>query len=227
MAPYKIIPNGVDLDQFDPDRVEPIPSLLDGRPNILFVGRPEKRKGVGFLLRAYPAIKKAFPDARFIFVGAGNWDDTPYRAYIERHNMRDIVIVGRVSDEELPRYHRSSHVFCAPATEGESFGIVLLEAMASGLPVVGSDIEGYRTVLSDGQEGLLVPPRNERALADAVCTLLSDRELATSMGCRGRETARLYSWERVAEQVIDFYVKTGTRASAEYSAAVAAWGALG
>lgn len=227
MAPYKIIPNGVDIEQFDPERVEPLPWLLDGRPNILFVGRPEKRKGVGYLLRAYPRIKNAFPDARFIIVGAGNWEDSPYRAYIERHAMRDIVVVGRVSDEQLPRFHRSSHVFCAPATEGESFGIVLLEAMAAGLPVVGSDIEGYRSVVTDGQEGLLVPPRNERALADAVCTILDHPDMAHHMGVMGRETAQLYSWETVAEQILDFYVKTGTRASAEYSPSVAAWGAFG
>jgi phosphatidylinositol alpha-mannosyltransferase len=224
MAPYKIIPNGVDLNQFDPATVEPIPSLLDGRPNVLFVGRPEKRKGVGYLLRAYPYIKSAFPDTRFLIVGAGNWDDSPYRAYIERHDMRDIEIIGRVSDEDLPRYHRSAHVFCAPATEGESFGIVLLEAMAAGLPVVGSDIEGYRSVLIDGQNGLLVPPRRERPLADAVCTLLQDRAMAERMGQCGRETAALYSWERIADQVLDFYVKTGTRASAPYAEPVAAWG---
>src|SRR5437588_1573257 len=99
MAPYKIIPNGVEVERFNPARVHPLPELCDGRHNILFVGRPEKRKGVGYLLRAYPMIKNAFPDARFIVVGAGDWDESPYRAYIERHAMDDIEIVGRVSDE--------------------------------------------------------------------------------------------------------------------------------
>jgi phosphatidyl-myo-inositol alpha-mannosyltransferase len=217
MAPYRIIPNGVEIERFNPGRVAPLPHFQDGRPNILFVGRPEKRKGVGYLLRAYPLVKAAFPDARFIIVGAGNWEDSPYRAYIERHNLRDIVVVGRVSEDDLPRYYRSADVLCSPATQGESFGIVLLEGMASGLPIVASDIEGYRQVVSDEQQALLVPPRNEHALADAVCRLLQDAELRTVMGGRGMLTASDYSWQRVAEQVLDFYVRTESRSFPSYS----------
>lgn len=227
MAPYKIIPNGVEIERFDPRLVQPLPELADGRPNILFVGRPEKRKGVGYLLRAYPHIKSAFPDARIVIVGAGNWDESPYRQYIERHHMRDIRVVGQVSDEDLPRYHRSAHVFCAPAVQGESFGIVLLEAMAAALPVVGSDIEGYRDVVTSGREGLLVAPRNERALADAICRVLQDKEGALAMGEAGRERAAQYSWDRIAEQVMDFYIKTGDRTVASYTPTVAAWSPLG
>ncbi len=226
MAPYKIIPNGVETARFDPANVQPRPEFTDGRPNVLFVGRPEKRKGVGYLLRAYPHIKSAFPDARFIIVGAGDWEGSAYRAYIERNRLRDIVIVGRVSDDELPTYHRSADVFCSPAVDGESFGIVLLEAMAAGLPVVASDLEGYREVVTNEDEGILVPPRNEIALADAVCRLLQDRALATKMGRAGLLTAGEYSWDHIAEQVLDFYAKTAHRSLAPYSAsALAAWGA--
>lgn len=217
MAPYKIIPNGVDVERFAPENVQPLPELMDGRPNVLFVGRPEKRKGVGYLLRAYPEVKAAFPDARFVVVGAGNWEDSPYRAYIDRHKMRDIVVVGRVSDDDLPRYHRSARAFCAPATEGESFGIVLLEAMAAALPVVATSIEGYSQVMTDGREGLLVQPRDEHALAKGICEVLQDRERARTMGECGRATARLYSWDRVAEQIADFYVKTGLRTFPAYA----------
>jgi phosphatidylinositol alpha-mannosyltransferase len=219
MAPYKVIPNGVEVERFQPSRVDPIPELCDGRPNILFVGRPEKRKGVGYLLRAYPHIKANFPDARFIFVGAGDWDDSPYRRYIERHHLRDIHIVGRVPDELLPRYYRSATVFCAPAVQGESFGIVLLEAMAAGLPVVASDIEGYDQLITDGHEGILVPPRDEIALANAVSSVIQDPDMAASLGAQGLITAQEYSWRRVAEQVLDFYVKTGTRSIPTYSTA--------
>lgn len=225
MAPYKIIPNGVEIDRFSPDRNTPMPQFADGRPNVLFVGRPEKRKGVGFLLRAYPFVKNAFPDARFIIVGAGNWEDSPYRAYIERHHMRDIEIVGRVSEEELPRYHRSADVFCSPAIDGESFGIVLLEAMAAGLPIVACDIEGYSQVLTDGREGLLVPPRNAESLATALCRLLQDRESARTMGAMGLATAQQYAWPRVAEQVIDLYTEKGMR-SQPYSTSVFAHSGL-
>ncbi len=227
MAPYKVIPNGVDIEKFSSPAVEPIAEFMDGRPNVLFVGRPEKRKGVGYLLRAYPEIKNSFPNARFIIVGAGEWDTSPYRAYIERHEMRDIVIVGQVSDEDLPRYHRSASVFCAPAVEGESFGMVLLEAMAAGLPVVASAIEGYSQVIADGVQGLLVRPRDAAALANAVCRVLHDRDLAGKLGDAGRETAGLYSWERIAEQILDFYVKTANRALPSYPAIYAPSGLVG
>ena len=141
----------------------------------------------------------------------GDWNDSPYRAYIERRGLKDIMIVGRVSDEDLPRYYRSAQVFCSPAVDGESFGVVLLEAMASGVPVVASNIEGYRQVVNDEREGLLVPPRDAEALASAVCRLLQDRELAARLGATGLETALDYSWTRIAEQVLDFYARTGTR----------------
>lgn len=211
MAPYKIIPNGVQIDRFRRESVQPLPEFSDGRPNILFVGRPEKRKGVGFLLRAYPHVKAAFPDARFIIVGAGDWEDSPYRAYIERHKLRDIVIAGRVSEEDLPRYHRSSHVFCSPAVDGESFGIVLLEAMAAGLPIVASNIAGYSQVMTDGREGLLVPPRDPVGVADGICSVLQDRKMAAALGAAGVETAQRYAWSRVAEQVLEFYTRTSER----------------
>jgi phosphatidylinositol alpha-mannosyltransferase len=217
MARYTVIPNGVEVDRFAPEFVAPLPEFSDGRPNILFVGRPEKRKGVGYLLRAYPEIKNAFPDARFIIIGAGDWENSPYRAYIDRHRLSDIVVVGQVSDAELPRYHRSAQVFCAPAVAGESFGVVLLEAMAAGLPIVASDIEGYAQVLRDEHEGLLVPPRDAPALAAAICRVLQDRNLALRLGAFGRETAQLYSWPRIAEQVLDFYARTAARAMPTYS----------
>lgn len=217
MAPYRIIPNGVEVRRFDPERVQPLPQYTDGRPTILFVGRPEKRKGVGYLIRAYPHVKQSFPDARFVIVGAGDWEESPYRRYVERHNMRDIEIVGKVRDEDLPRYYRSADIVCAPAIGGESFGIVLLEAMAAGVPVVASDIEGYSQVLTSGREGLLVPRRDERALADAVCELLQDRELRLAMGAMGLETSQSYSWERIAYQLLDYYEKTGRRSIEPYS----------
>lgn len=226
MAPYRIIPNGVEVERFYPGGVLPLPELQDGRPNILFLGRPEKRKGVGYLLRAYPRIKNAFPRARFIIIGAGDWQDSPYRAYIERHDMRDIQIVGYVSEEDKARYLRSAHVLCAPAVQGESFGIVLLEAMAAGLPVVASEIVGYRDVVTNGQEGILVPPRNATAVADAVCDILQNPALAAAMGRAGIETAAQYSWRRIAEQILDLYVRVGNRPLPTPSAAVA-WEPLG
>jgi phosphatidylinositol alpha-mannosyltransferase len=110
-----------------------------------------------------------------------------------------------VSDQDLPRYYRSCDIFCAPSTGFESFGLILLEAMAAGKPIVTSDIPGYRTVMADGQEGLMVPPEDDEALSHALIRLLRDRAAREVMGRRGRAKARAYAWEHVAEQVLVYY----------------------
>lgn len=200
---YTIIPNGVDYDRFA--TAEPLPELMDGRPNVLFVGRPEKRKGLGYLIRAYPAIKNSFPTARIVVAGAGDWERDRYHSYTQTHGMEDILFLGYQADDVLPSLYRSAHVFCSPATRGESFGIVLLEAMAAGVPVVASDIEGYRDVVSSGKQGLLVPPGDERALAEAVCRLLQDATTRTEMGVAGQAWATHFAWPQVAQRVLTFY----------------------
>ncbi|MDY7042553.1 MAG: glycosyltransferase family 4 protein, partial [Chloroflexota bacterium] len=131
---YAIIPNGIDTDQFGP-HVPPLPWSRDGRLTILFVGRLEPRKGFKFLLHAFPYVRQAIPNARLIVVGAYSREDKePYVMWARRNNVQGIRFVGPVSEKELPRYYRSCDVFCAPSTGFESFGIILLEAMASGVP---------------------------------------------------------------------------------------------
>jgi phosphatidyl-myo-inositol alpha-mannosyltransferase len=200
---YTIIPNGVDYDRFS--TAGPLPELMDGRPNVLFVGRPEKRKGLGYLIRAYPSIKNAFPDARIVVAGAGAWERDRYHSYTESHGMDDILFLGQQPDDVMPSLYRSAQVFCSPAIGGESFGIVLLEAMAAGVPVVASDIEGYRDVISNGKQGLLVPPRNEQALADGICRLLQDNVLRGEMGDAGQAWAHHFAWPQVAQRILHFY----------------------
>jgi phosphatidylinositol alpha-mannosyltransferase len=119
--------------------------------------------------------------------------------------VRDVVFVGRVSQTEKPRYYRSCHIFCAPSTGFESQGIVLLEAMAAGRPLVASDIPGYRSAVRNEQEGLLVPPRNESAIAAALVRLLGSPDLREKMGQRGWQRAQRYSWDRVATQILAYY----------------------
>ncbi len=202
-ARYTIIPNGVDYERFA--SASPLAELSDGRPNILFVGRPEKRKGLGYLIRAYPAIKNAFPEARIVVAGAGDWGRDRYRGYVETHGLRDIIFLGWQPDSVLPSLYRSADVFCSPATGGESFGIVLLEAMASGVAIVASDIDGYRDVVGHGKQGLLVPPRNEQALADAICQLLQDPSLRSEMGTAGQAWAHHFAWPQIAQRILHFY----------------------
>ena len=200
---YHIIPNGIDLDHFSRQQ-EPMPGLDDGKLNILFVGRLEKRKGLRYLLEAYGALKWDFPNTRLLVVGPGNPDKDCYRVLSERA-LRDVVFLGNVSYSELPRYYRAADICCSPATGRESFGIVLLEAMAAGKPIVASRIEGYSGVLSHGEQGLAVPPKDSTSLADALALLIRNPDLRAQLGARGRETVERYRWETIAGEVMDYY----------------------
>lgn len=199
---YEIIPNGIDLEHFSAD-VEPIERFCDGRPNILFVGRLEKRKGLKYLIGAYRRVKDQVPDSRLIVVGPGKREQ--YERLVRRMGLTDVEFVGYASYDDLVRYYRTADLFCAPATGEESFGIVLLEAMAASKPIVASANEGYAAVMADGVEGLLVTPRDERALADAILTMVSDESLRREMGARGRLTAMQYGWHNVASRVMGLY----------------------
>jgi phosphatidylinositol alpha-mannosyltransferase len=206
---YRIIPNGVDLDAFGSSHIQPLPQYDDGRLNILFLGRMDGRKGFPYLLNAFVAVQKRIPTARLIVAGGYTEEDiAPYRRQVAEKNMRDVVFVGRVSSADKPRYYQSCHVFCAPSTGFESQGIVLLEAMATGRALVASDIPGYRSVITDGQEGLLVPPRNEAALAAALIRLLESPGLRSEFGQRGRQQAQRYSWQRVSSEILAYYEET-------------------
>jgi phosphatidylinositol alpha-mannosyltransferase len=204
-ADYRLIPNGIDFSRFS-SPAAPLPVLADGRPTVLFVGRLEKRKGLRFLLRAWPLVLQRHPEARLVVVGRGRPLEG-YKRFAQRQGWSnsDVVFAGYVSAEDLPRYYQSCDVFCAPNTGQESFGIVLLEAMAAGAPIVASDIAGYRDVVTRDDQGLLVEPKNSGAIADAVCRLLANPELRASMRRVGREKARAFDWARVATQVLDYY----------------------
>ncbi|MBI2723657.1 MAG: glycosyltransferase family 4 protein [Chloroflexi bacterium] len=199
---YNIIPNGVDIEHFGRD-AEPLPEFSDGKLNVLFVGRPEKRKGLKYLIRAFVGVQQAIPETRLIVVGAGEFGR--YESAVRKARLRDVVFRSYVPFGQLPRYHRTAHVFCAPNTGYESQGIVLLEAMAAGLPVVASNIDGFAGVLTHGVEGLLVRPEDPKALADALISVLRDGDRARRMAAHGVERSRFYSWDRVSQQVLSYY----------------------
>ncbi|MFC1904602.1 glycosyltransferase family 4 protein [Chloroflexota bacterium] len=201
---YNIIPNGIDLERFSPD-MSPIEKYSDGKLNILFVGRLESRKGLNYLIKAYQLVKPEIPDSRLIVVGPGTRSRHKYEKLVIQHGLKDVVFVGYVTYDELPRYYKTADIYCSPATGRESFGIVLLEAMAMGKPIVASNIEGYAGVMTNGAEGLLVPPRDKEMLAQALISLARDKELREQMGARGIVKAQEYNWERVARRVLDYY----------------------
>ncbi len=203
---YNIIPNGVDLNRFRPD-IPPIEQFCDGKLNILFVGRLERRKGLKYLLQAYRIVKKEIPNSRLIVVGPGTRMRQRYENWVKRKGLEDVVFIGYTTDAELPRYYKTADVFCSPATGRESFGIVLLEAMAVGKPVVASNIVGYASVVTHGEDGLLVTPKDSSALAQALISLMRDEVLREKMGARGKLTAGQYSWELVAQRVVDYYIR--------------------
>lgn len=199
---YNIIPNGIDIARFT--GAEPLPQFMDGMRNVLFVGRMEKRKGLKYLLRAFHAVKAEMPDTRLIVVGEGRLREG-YEEKMLKAGVEDVVFTGFIPDAELPRYYASADVFCAPNTGNESQGYVLLEAMASGKPVIASNIEGFATVVTDGVEGHLVLPRNVPALALSLVHLLADSDRRAEMGARARIRAEEYSWDRIAQRVLSYY----------------------
>jgi phosphatidylinositol alpha-mannosyltransferase len=203
---YNIIPNGVDVDHFSPD-VSPIDEFCDGKLNVLFVSRLEKRKGLNYLLEAFKQVKQEIPDSRLIIVGPGTRLRRKYEKWVAKSGLKDVIFVGFVSYDELPRYYKTADVFCAPATGRESFGIILLEAMAVGRPIVASNIEGYAGVVDHGIEGLLVPPGDEERLSQALISLLTDQSLRREMGAKGRAKALEHSWEQIAQEVLNYYIR--------------------
>src|SRR5260370_4781267 len=201
--PLRVIPNGIDTSVFHPGH-PPIRHLRDDRVNILFVGRLEKRKGLGYLLRAYEFMKPRVPNTRLIVVGDGPLRNS-VESYISRHRLPDVVMAGYVPDAVLPRYYCSADIFCAPATGAESFGIVLLDAMGSGLPVVPTQFDGYMSVLEPGLDSLTVSPKGSSELGAALVILPRSAHLPKRMSDYGLEKAQKYAWEEVASDVLEVY----------------------
>jgi phosphatidyl-myo-inositol alpha-mannosyltransferase len=199
---YKVIPNGVDIVRFQ--RAVPIARWQDGTRNLLFVGRFEPRKGLLELLKAYRILRKTGCECRLLVVGTGPLGKEA-RRYVATRRLRGVEFLGRVGDEEKAQLFRTADVYISPATGGESFGIVLLEAMAAGTAIVASDIHGYKGVVRRGREGLLVPPREPKAIAASIARLLREDDLRLAMAAAGRERATEFSWERVTAKVDDYY----------------------
>jgi phosphatidylinositol alpha-mannosyltransferase len=205
-----VVPNGVAPEFFAGP--EPLPGWAGAGPTVLFVGRLEPRKGLTYLVRAFLRLKPRFPRLRLLVVGRDDGRQREKAMQMVPPRLRpDLVFVGPVPQADLPSYYASADLFCAPSLGGESFGIVLAEAMAVGLPVICSDIGGYRDLVRDGSHGLLVPPRDPEALATAIGGLLDHPARLAAMGEAAAAAARRYAWEVVAAEVLEVYQAALTR----------------
>jgi len=192
---YRLTPNGVEARRF----AEATPLDLGPGKKVLFLGRLEPRKGLDILIQAMARLRDL--DATLVVAGQGP-EERSCRALADRLDVRTRFL-GRVGDDELPRAYRAADVYCAPGLGGESFGIVLIEAMAAGVPVVCSDLAGYRSVASTAAS--LVPPGQSVALAAALRKVLTDPAEVARMQRANRRTAQMFDWDRLVTGVEAIY----------------------
>jgi phosphatidylinositol alpha-mannosyltransferase len=207
-GPKTVIPNGIDLKIFNP-KAPKIKKYLDEKINILFLGRIEERKGLIYLLRAYKILEKILnsrlkENLRLIIGGDGPLK-RECQEWARKNRLKNVIFEGKIPEEKTPSYYSSADIFCAPSIFGESFGIVLIEAMASGLPVVAFANKGYKSVLVNKGARFLARPRDSKTLAKKLAILIKNEKLRKEMGKWGMKEAQKYSWPKIAEKVLDFY----------------------
>jgi phosphatidylinositol alpha-mannosyltransferase len=200
-ADWRIIPNGIDLKTFRPGVPRPAAIRRD-IPSVLFLGRLDPRNGLATLIRSFRLLRERRRQAQLVVVGDG-----PLRSHYHRlaQDNSAITFVGAIRDER-PGYYAHSQLYACPSVKA-SFGITLLESMASGTPVICSDIPGFRDVVVHEREALMTPCDDEAALADAIERLLDDDALRARLGSAGRTQARRYAWPQVTDDVLALYAK--------------------
>ena len=197
--PLEVIPNGVEVARFR----RGAPRRAGTAPTIVWVNRLDPQKGYTVFLDAAADLLARSPDLRIVVVGDGPLRDAPSRLAPALRSRIDLR--GRVPHGDLPSILHAADAFAAPAIGQESFGIVLVEAMAAGVPVVATDIPGYREVVRDGIDGLLVPPGDPTALAAALGRVLGEPDLATRLTAAGQERAADFGWDVILPRVIGVY----------------------
>jgi len=202
---FEIVPNGVDVARF----ASATAADIGPGTKLLFVGRMDERKGFPIAVAAFALLAAERSTLRLVAIGDG-----PERGAVERlgPDLRErVTMMGSVPNEEIAPYHAACDLYLGTAVGGESFGYVLVEAMAAGLPVVASDIPGYDEVVRDGVDGRLVPPRDPGALARAVSAVLDEPDLAARLSAAGRERAAAFDWSVVLARIEDLYARAAAR----------------
>jgi phosphatidylinositol alpha-mannosyltransferase len=199
-----IIPNGVHVSAFAEGPSLPgVTRGVDG-PTIGFLGRfDEPRKGLPVLLEAMRIVVRRYPGARLLVAGRGDADQV--RELIGEDLRASVSLLGELSEEDKAAFLRSIDVYCAPNLLGESFGVVLIEALAAGAPIVASDLDAFARVLEDGAAGVLVRRGDAAALADALCGLLSDPARRAELAAVGAGVAAGYDWDVLARRILEVY----------------------
>jgi phosphatidylinositol alpha-mannosyltransferase len=199
-----IIPNGVHVAAFAEG--PPLPGYARGvdGPTIGFLGRyDEPRKGLPVLLEAMRDVLRHYPGARLLIAGRGDADDV--RALIGEDLRPHVALLGELTEEDKAAFLRSVDVYCAPNLLGESFGVVLIEALAAGAPIVASDLDAFARVLEDGAAGVLVRRGDAAALAEALNALLGDPVRRAELSARGSKVAAGYDWAVLARRILAVY----------------------
>lgn len=218
---FRIIPNGVDSGFFRPG-IPRVEKFKESDFNIFFAGRFDPRKGVNYLVKSFYFINKFVPNAKLWIGGGDKYRKLGLDLIMNRLKSKNPDLSSKVEYlkfipyGELPRYFASADIFCSPAIGGESFGIVLIEAMSCGTPVVASNIPGYREVVSDKKDGLMFAPKNIKDLATKIIEMAKNPAMRKEMGEKGRKKVlEKYSWEKVTDAVEDFYYEVIERKTRE------------
>jgi phosphatidylinositol alpha-mannosyltransferase len=199
-----VIPNGVFVDAFHVEK-DPRWTGTPEAPTVVFLGRlDEPRKGLPVLLEAVPALRRAVPGVRVLVVGRGETGPDDVRELLGE-DAAAVEFVGGVSDEDKARLLASADVYVAPQTGGESFGIVLVEAMSAGTAVVASDLGAFRRVLDEGNAGVLFRTGDSADLARTLIELLGDPERRAAVAEAGARAVWRYDWSSVAHEILTVY----------------------
>jgi phosphatidyl-myo-inositol alpha-mannosyltransferase len=201
---YRVIPNGVDCERFSLN-VQPIIKKEGNIFRILYLGRLDERKGVLIAINAFKKIHDKIPNTKLYIVGGGTLEKEACQLACNLLVQDSCQFLGYVKREDLPGYYASADAYVAPALGGEAQGIVLLEAMASGRPVIASDIEGYRAVIEDNKTGLFFKAGDAEDLAEKLQQVIQNIQMRKAMMKNARLSAERYSWDKIVVEIEGYY----------------------
>ncbi|RLE75408.1 MAG: hypothetical protein DRZ80_02840 [Thermoprotei archaeon] len=200
-----VIPNGVNVTRFSP-RVNGLRDQIDSDLVILYVSRIVRRKGPHLLVEALRYVRKRIPSVKLLIVGEGSFEEYLRRRVYDLDLRKNVEFLGRVPDEELPKIYNSADIFVLPSVYGESFGIVILEAMSSGLPVIVSNVGGLREIVKNNVDGIILDRNNPIEIYEKIMFLYHNKEFRNMLSYNARKKVlKLYDWRIILEKIENIY----------------------